>query len=261
MTLGIGGHHRARGLPSPYYERDGIAIYHGDCREILPLLVSESPSLVTDPPYGIALSNNDVDGHRSDRSFAIAGDGDRTAGEFALNWAADFPSIAFASPWLPWPGKWRNLIVWDKGGAVGGGGDPERCLKRTWELIQIRNNGPILGGRAESVWRVPIIPSDTSLHICAKPAELMCRLIHCFTSPTSTIVDPFCGSGSTLVAAKIEGRRAIGIEIDEQNCEIAARRLAQGVLFSQNSTPLNAGRINHVRNSKPRNPSAGSAAN
>ena len=136
------------------------------------------------------------------------------------------PAVIFASPFAPWRGSWRNLIAWDKGGAVGGGGDISTCLKRSWELIQIARNVPMNGQRDESVWRHVVVPDDSAFHVCAKPIGLMMRLIARFTSQNDTIFDPFAGSGSTLIAAADLNRKAIGIEIEERYCEIAARRLA-----------------------------------
>jgi DNA modification methylase len=206
----------------PYYENGSITIYHGDCREILPTL-PKVDLVLTDPPYGVGLRNGDVDGHRSRRWDRIEGDSDQAIGSQILEELCGVPTIAFASPWLPWPGKWRNLIVWDKGGAVGGGGDIATCLKRSWELIQVRDNAPLQGPRDESVWRFPMIPADTALHIAQKPVALLVALIEKFGG--RTILDPFLGSGTTLVACKRLGRRGIGIEIEEKYCEIAARRL------------------------------------
>jgi DNA modification methylase len=213
----------------PYYQDDHCTIWHGDCREILPSI--EPVDLVlTDPPYGIGLRNGDVDGHRSSRSFAISGDDSQECGQQVLDWAEfeGLATIAFASPWKPWRGDWRNLIVWDKGGAVGGGGDVSTCLKRSWELIQVARNEPISEGRSESVVRFPITPADTQIHIAAKPTDLIAWLILKFGG--SLILDPFMGSGTTLRAAKDLGRKAIGIELEEKYCEIAAKRLAQEVL-------------------------------
>lgn len=222
----------------PYYQESGITIYHGDCREVLPTLAADA--MIADVPYGIGLRNGDVDGHRSDRSFEVCGDLDNEIALACIDWAAaqKIVSIVFASPWKPWPGDARNMIVWDKGGAVGGGGDISTCLKRSWELIQVYRNGPMNGRRIESVWRYPITPKDTKLHICAKPISLMRALICRFTNPVDRIVDPVCGSGPTLVAAKLEGRRAIGIEIEERYCEISANRLKQGVLFPAEAPAL-----------------------
>jgi len=213
---------------TPYYQSERVTLYHGDCLSILPTLEAGSvDAVVTDPPYGIGLRNNDVDGHRSSRSFDVIGDQCQSVGAAALEWAAkhDFPTIAFASPWKPWPGLWRNLIVWDKGGAVGGGGDIKTCLKRTWELVQVARNGPMNGDRCDSVWRVPITPRDTVEHICKKPESLMVRLLERFTQDGSVILDPFTGSGTTGVACIKTGRKFIGIEIDEKYCEIAAKRI------------------------------------
>lgn len=215
----------------PYYDEAGIQILHGDCREVLPCIIADA--LVCDPPYGIKLRNGDVDGHRSKRWNSIIGDDDTSLGEWLIRWANELNMTVavFASPWKPWKGRWRNQIVWDKGGAVGGGGDIATCLKRSWELLQVSNPYPIRGPRCESVWRYPITPDDTKLHIAAKPVPLMSRIINTFTRQGDVILDATCGSGSTLVAAKLAGHRAIGIEIDERHCEIAANRLRQGVLF------------------------------
>lgn len=195
----------------------------GDCMEILPTL-GKFDAVVTDPPYGIALRNGDVDGHRSKRWNSIYGDESQEIGEAALCWAFQNTStvIAFASPEKPWSGRWRNRIVWDKGGAVGGGGDIATCLKRSWELIQVWNPNPIRGPRAESVWRFPIVPSDTAEHIAAKPVDLVLRLLETFCA--DSILDPFMGSGTTGVACIKTGRQFTGIEIDEKYYDIAVRR-------------------------------------
>lgn len=210
----------------PYYSDDLVTLYHGDCREILPTISADV--LVTDPPYGIGLANHDSSGTRSNRSFAVVGDDSQEIGDMAIAWAdrREIPVIVFASPFAPWRGKWRNLIAWDKGGAVGGGGDIATCLKKSWELIQIARNAPINGTRDESVWRYLVTPKDSNLHICAKPVGLMARLIEKFTRLEDVILDPFAGSGTTLIAAADLNRKSIGIEIEERYCEIAARRLA-----------------------------------
>jgi DNA modification methylase len=219
---------------------DSVTIILGDCREVLPV---ECDAVVTDPPYGIGLSNNDVDGHRRDADYALHGDEDQAAGQFALDWAASAgkPLVAFASPWKPWPGQWRNLIVWDKGGAVGGGGDIKTCLKRTWELIQVARNEPLRGGRDESVWRIPATPQDTKDHICAKPVRLMSAVLMQFTGDGQTVLDPFMGSGSTGVACIRTGRRFVGIEIDPAHFATARARLENEL--RQGLLPLTHNRV------------------
>jgi site-specific DNA-methyltransferase (adenine-specific) len=72
--------------------------------------------------------------------------------------------------------------------------------------------------------------SHTGDHPCPKPENLMRWLVEQGSDPTDTILDPFAGSGTTLVAAKALGRKAIGIEIEERYCEIAVRRLQQSVM-------------------------------
>lgn len=202
-------------------------LINADCMDVLPRDVSQI-NIVTDPPYGISLRNGDVDGHRSPRSFDVIGDESMESGKLLLEWAESrgIPTIAFSSPWKPWSGKWRNLIAWDKGGAVGGGGDIATCLKRSWELIATARTGPLLTGRMESVWRFPMTPADTADHICAKPVPLMRQLIEMFVSAESIVFDPFMGSGSTIVAAIETGRKAIGVEIDKRHFETSCRKCA-----------------------------------
>jgi len=201
-------------------------LYHGDCMDVLPTL-DKVDSVITDPPYGIALKNNDIDGHRRAGGYEVLGDLDQTVGIQALEMFKREVVIAFASPFKPWPGVWRNLIVWDKGGAVGGGGDISTCLKRSWELIQVARNGKMNGARAESVWHFPITPADTADHICAKPVSLMCALIERFTHHKQTILDPFMGSGTTGVAAMQMGRSFVGIEREQKYFDIACQRIEQ----------------------------------
>lgn len=207
-----------------------VRLLLGDCLELIRDLPTGSvDALVTDPPYGIALSNNDRDGHRRSSAYTVVGDDNGSAGEAVLEWAAaaGIVVITFASPWRPWPGDWRNLIVWDKGGAVGGGGDIRTCLKRTWELVQVARNGVMNGPRAESVWHFPVTPQDSAQHICAKPVSLMVALIDRFVPEGATVLDPFMGSGTTGVACVQTGRNFIGMEIEEEYYHMAERRIAE----------------------------------
>jgi site-specific DNA-methyltransferase (adenine-specific) len=215
----------------PYFERDGITIYHGDARELLSTL--EAVDLVlTDPPYGITLENHGrTDGKRRDRDWTVAGDQDTEIGQLVIDYCLDrgWPLVAFASPEHPWRGDWRSLLVWHKYG-LGMGGDPKTCWQRDWELIQVAQNRELVGGRDSAVLQgFDIRPAEFTFHPCQKPVSLMQYLIG--KTNAETVVDPFMGSGTTLRAAKNLGRRAIGIEIEERYCEIAAKRLSQGVLL------------------------------
>lgn len=211
-------------------------LWHGDCREVLPL-VSGFDAVITDPPYGISLENHGkADGRRRGDDYTIAGDTCQSAGLHVLEFAnkRGLPVLFFASPRKPWPGEWRNWLVWDKGGAVGGGGDVQTCWKQTWELIQVARNGPLKGARHESVIRWPVTPSDSVLHSCQKPVWLMEYLTNKLGSMFP--VDPFMGSGSTGVACMRLGIRFIGIELERKYFDIACERIeraqSQGQLFA-----------------------------
>lgn len=206
----------------PYYKHDGITLFHGDCREVLPNLAVQP--VVTDPPYGIGFASN---GQWFRDPTPIAGDGSHDAAEWVRKWAGDEPVVMFFSPYRPM-GGWRSVLVWDKGEHVGIGGDRETCWKRDFELIGVSGNGPLAGARDSAVLRHRALLPPPSGHFAEKPERLMRYLI--WKINPASIVDPFMGSGTTLVAAKALRLQAFGIDIEERNCEIAARRLAQEVL-------------------------------
>jgi DNA modification methylase len=212
----------------PYYSKDGIVVYHGDCREVMPELGFDA--IITDPPYGIEHKSN---GQRFRNASKIVGDEkknarnlcDRVRATAALRKVA---CVMFFSPYNMQAG-FRSILVWDKGAHVGIGGDRKTCWKRDYELIGVEGNGDLRGKRDSAVLRYPALLPPPSGHFCEKPVTLMQYLIYKIAA--ENILDPFMGSGTTLVAAKLEGRKAIGIEIEERYCEIAANRLRQGVLF------------------------------
>jgi len=220
-------------LPKPYYEQDGIVIYHGDCREILPLLDAGSVDLVlTDPPYGIGLDTDNsrfsggTKGHIAKRGNGVGS-------------AAGRPIIGDAKPFDPsflvGVGLWQ--IVW------GWHNFPDK-LPRGACLVWLKRYDEAFGSflsDAETAWMSKghgvycrrdlsnnAIANDR-VHPTQKPVSLMRWCIEFFPN-AQTILDPFMGSGTTLRAAKDLGRKAIGIEIEEKYCEIAVKRLAQQVL-------------------------------
>jgi DNA modification methylase len=211
-------------LPVPYFQDESCTIYHGDCRELLPL-VGAVDLVLTDPPYGISLQNHG----RSANSYHVQNDHSQEVGQAVLDSLAHIPTIAFASPKKPWAGEWRQHLVWDKGPAVGGGGDIATCWKPCWELIQVRKNRPLNGGRDSAVlnfWTGPI----TNGHPTEKPVALISYLMSKASQPGDVILDPFGGSGTTGRSAKDLGRKSILVEIEERYCEIAAKRLQQSVM-------------------------------
>jgi len=96
------------------------------------------------------------------------------------------------------------------------------------------------GGGRHGIWKVSAV---RGAHPTEKPIELYCSFIELFTDAGDLILDPFMGSGTTLVAAKQLGRKAIGIEIEERYCEVAVKRLAQGVLLPAPMPTLEQGKI------------------
>jgi DNA modification methylase len=202
-------------------------LHLGDCLEILPTL-GRVDAVITDPPYGIAYKNKRHDIRPRQYADVLIGDNDPCVGQSVTDWAhgASIPVCVFAHHRHPWRGKWRNWLVWDKGGAVGGGGDRATCWKFTWELIQVGGFGKLNGQRDGSVLRFPIGQSNMRLHPTQKPIELMIYLIEKLTQPGATILDPFMGSGTTGVACIKTGRNFIGIEKDAGYYDIAQHRLA-----------------------------------
>lgn len=223
----------------PYYQDDACVIYHGDCREILPHI--EADVLVTDPPYS---SGGFQEAGKSSGSIGtrdgqtIQFDNLSTRGyerlmRETLRHANQADEIYVFTDWRMWintfdaieAAGWRvrNMLVWDKGQM--GMGMPWR---NQHELIAFgkRSPGKIIDGKRGNVLRVK--RSGNKHHPTEKPLDLLQQLIG--NTEGDTILDPFMGSGTTLRAAKDLGRKAIGIEIEERYCEIAAKRLAQEVL-------------------------------
>jgi site-specific DNA-methyltransferase (adenine-specific) len=225
-------------MTEPYYQTDDgrITIYHADCRDVLPTLEDGAADcVITDPPYGIAHKSN---GQWFMDAQPCSGDGNTLAAQYACEWAGrlSIPLACFFSPYVSLWIEWRSVLVWAKGSHVGIGGDRETCWKRDFELIGVRGNRPLNGKRDSAVLRYNAVLPPPSGHFCEKPVPLMVYLIGKLSDPEHAILDPFMGSGTTLVAAQLEGRRAIGIELDEKWCAVAARRLSQGVLFTPEAT-------------------------
>lgn len=199
----------------PYYDHAGITIYHGDCREVLPAVtVCSRAVMVTDPPYGINFAGQPTKWQRR-------------AGQKAEAWdAAPFDDIGLVLRAAPticiWGGNYyalppsRGWLVWIKPDAP----PSMSSLELAWTNLD-RNSRHI-------VHSISAANAERVGHPTQKPRGVM---TWCLSQlPTGSVLDPFMGSGTTLVAAKELGRKAIGIEIEERYCEIAARRLSQEVL-------------------------------
>lgn len=213
-------------LPTPYYEQDGIVIYHGDCREILPLV--DADVMVTDPPYGIGYRSGKV-GTAWWSSGTIINDKTVDSRDEAIRIWGDKPAIVFGTRKVPVPAGTRAVLIWDKGPALGMGA-LDLPWKPSYEEIYVLGKG-FHGRRDGAVIYCPPVQSMVTngrVHPTQKPEILIKALIA--KCPDGIILDPFMGSGTTLRAAKDLGRRAIGIELEEKYCEIAVRRLSQQVL-------------------------------
>lgn len=204
-----------------------MTLHHADCLAVLPTLDPAKIALVlTDPPYGLSvrLRNQST----TQPATRIANDEDQSVALAVLAWAERhrLPTVAFASPKRPWPGRWKSYLVWDKGGAVGMG-DLRRSWKPTWELIQVRDNTPLRGKRDQAVLRHAITNRDLRDHPTAKPVPLLAYLIRQLTDPGDVVFDPFMGIGSTGLACREAGRGFIGVEMDAGYYARACERLAR----------------------------------
>jgi len=236
-------------LPEPYYQDAACTIYHGDCREILPLL-GNVDHVITDPPYSerthkghdiVALGNSTAGNDGADR---------KRLGYKALT-VADVVHIAalfsaICEGWIVWmtdhtlapiiqsslESKSRYVFAplpfYAPGSRVRLSGDGPSSWT-DWIIVartaKLSRWGTLPGGYvAEEGWR-------DRIHMGGKPLKLMTALVSDYSREGETILDPFMGSGTTLEAAKLMGRKAIGIELEEKYCEIAANRLRQEVLL------------------------------
>lgn len=241
----------------PYYERDGIEIYHGNCCEVLPTLnrTKKFDMVLTDPPF-------ESEAHTLQRRLlgGTMGVGKRelvtgmsisfdaiteetrifVSDYFSKNcngWSLVFCQAEAISKWkecLELSGaKFKRAMIWVKPD-----GTP-----------QYNGQGPAQGyesiatawcGEGRSKWNgggrhgVFIVNKNEGngphLHQTQKPLKLMTLLLSLFSNEGDTILDAFMGSGQTLRACKDLKRKSVGIDIDEKNCEISALRLAQEVL-------------------------------
>jgi len=209
----------------PYYQDAACTIYHADCRQVLPFL-PKFDLLLTDPPYGMSdklgpRARGRTDGNRWAKHFSVAPEWDKQTpaawvigqmvqcASSAIVWGGQFYELPIGRCWLTW-----NKII------------------RNWsssehELAWTNLDKP---NRAFDYSHGQLAAEGKHFHSTQKPLPLM-RWCLGLVPDAVTILDPFMGSGTTLVAAKLEGRTAVGIEISEQYCEAAAERLRQGVLF------------------------------
>lgn len=216
----------------PYYSDDLVTLYHGDCLEVGAWL--DADVMVTDPPYGIAYRSGTMPGGRKSQTEQrdIESDATVEVRDAVLAAWGSRPAIVFGSWRAPRPAGTTHRLIWHKARTEAG------ARRLPWfsadEEIYVLGGG--FGGNPEqSVYATTEIRAGAHgevakiSHPTPKPVGLLERLIA--KCPEGVIAEPFAGSGSTLLAARNLGRKAIGVELDERYCEIAARRLSQDTLF------------------------------
>jgi site-specific DNA-methyltransferase (adenine-specific) len=197
----------------PYYQDSAVTIYHGDCREWMP----SADVLVTDPPYGINFAGQPTLWQRQAGRVPEPWDLERADVGFLLDGR---PACIWGGNYFPLPLS-RGWMVWFKPDAPPSMGDAELA----WTNLD-KNVRAI-------TYSISATNGERVAHPTQKPLAVM---TWCLAGmPEGVILDPFAGSGTTLRAAKDLGRKAIGIEIEEKYCEIAARRCAQEVIPFSNT--------------------------
>lgn len=230
---------------SVYYEDEWVTLHHGDCREVLAAMVDRSVDcVITDPPYtdhthGQAKTNKGKGHGVKAIGFAAFTDAALMAslaecGRVSRRWVIASLDYAHAFEFDQHPPDGLRALrvgVWVKPNPM-----PQISADRPgqgWEAILFMHRADTKpswhgGGRA-GVWTHPVVQNEG--HPTVKPLPMVADWVRLFTDPGDLILDPYAGSGTTLRAAKDEGRRAIGIELDERYCEVIAKRLTQDTLF------------------------------
>jgi len=220
----------------PYYQHAGITIYHGDCTELVATL--PRGLMVTDPPYNIGYHYHAYHDRRAAGDYWTWLQAVLRPPVIVIHYPEQMFPLSRALGCDP-----QKVVAW-----VYHGNRQRQYRSLAWfgtapdlSLVKQPYKDPYhkrvrdraSGGCAIYDWwhieQVKAGTADKTAHPCQIPIVVMTRMLQ--TTPTpDTVLDPFCGSGTTLLAAKRLGRPAIGIELEERYCEVAASRLAQEVL-------------------------------
>lgn len=236
--------------PEPYYTDSQVTLYHGDCRGVLPAL-EPVEHVITDPPYSERTHKNVrsskvKDGHPKERgnwkrnvdlgfehlSPDLRGFCSAQFARLARRWVLVFSDIESDHLWRSeltnFGLDYVRTGVWHKLGCTPQfSGDRPATAVEAITICHPKGRKRWNGGGGHAFWAVPIVinANEGRMHTTQKPESLMRALVDQFTNEGETILDPFAGSGTTLVAASYLGRKAIGIERDEAYCEVIAKRL------------------------------------
>ncbi len=224
-------------LPKPYYQDSAVTLYHGDCRDIVPEL-PKGAITISDPPYNVGYHYGSYADRMEPKAYQQMLASVCRTPCVLIHYMESLCDFAFTVEELPakvvawvYPSntqrQWRGIAWWGckpdftRDGQDYRNPEDKRIAERIangerarlydwWEIDQVKNVG-----------------EEKTEHPCQIPLSVMARIIK--ITEGDLIIDPFCGSGTTLRAAKDAGRRAIGIEFDERYCEITARRMGQEV--------------------------------
>jgi site-specific DNA-methyltransferase (adenine-specific) len=215
---------------------DGVTLYLGDCREIIPTLQMVH-AVVTDPPYGISYKTN----HRKVMDTPEMLQGDQDAPTWFLPLAesilAESGAVYVCSRFDVAPEwmaaikscglKLKTTLIWDKTNHTAG--DLEGDYGNQTEIVLFAHRGShrLREKRDVNLWRIPRPPAGD--HPTPKPVDLMARMIRNSSDIRDVILDPFMGSGTTGVAAVKLGRKFVGIELEQKYFDISRRRVAEAV--------------------------------
>lgn len=213
---------------NPYYQDESVTIYHGDCREIIPTL-GVFDLVLTDPPYGIGRDKG-----MGGQGWDSTGKYKRNPRQYSSRWDDNAPDkelleivLETAPISIVWGGNYLNLprggkwLVWNKEQVMPSYSDAELAWTN---LHGVKVHLFTLNCNKARV--------EMGLHPTQKPLALMAWCLRISEVPVGACVfDPFAGSGTVGRVAKDSGRRAVLVEREERYCEIAAKRMAQQVLW------------------------------
>ncbi len=212
----------------PYYDDGVVTIYHGDCRAVLPTLRSPNDVLITDPPFNVGKNYGASDDSLASEEYAALMDLIATRGPQNQAWVTPTNRLLLFCEKLGHEA--RPVVVrrgaqgpkrwgwYDQFDMILVRGKPTRWESNLWDGIRLKGEGYFFR-------------EEHYDHPGYTPYAVISKLVGLMATPESVVWDPFVGTGTTLVAAKSLGARAVGIEIEERYCEIAAKRLAQEVLM------------------------------
>lgn len=214
----------------PYYEHAGITIYHGDCLSVLPS-IQHVDFIWADPPYNVGKDYGTHDDNMNPCDyFSWCERWIMECKNKSNNIALYPPKKHFLWFWNMLPESHQVICAWSASGAIWGNythqyaplllprKPKKKMVKDCWINVQVPGLGFFF---TENTYGHPGYTSE----------DITKRVVESCTDVGDLVCDPFSGTGTTLRAAKDLGRKAIGIEIEERYCEIAAKRLAQEVLF------------------------------